>query len=149
MSPKFGIDSVALVRALGISAWLTAFRLLPSIALERQLGFRKIALVEAAENLAFNIFAVMLAFSRAGTWALVGASLTRAIVGTALLNIVSPQPIRFQFYSPKLKNSLAVGFGFQAPAIVFFLKDLALPAFLVGDGGHFSLCVEAPPTPRS
>ena len=132
---KFTPDNMALIWALGFSAWLTVFRLLPSVSLERQLEFSKIALVETVENLAFNAIAIFMALQHAGAWALVGATLTRSISGAALLNFLAPVRFQLTLASPRLKSMLAVGLGFQAPALVFFLKDLAMPGFIAATLG--------------
>ena len=132
---KFTWDTMSLIWALGFSGWVTVFRLLPNVRLERQLEFPKIALVETVENLAFNAIAIFMAFHRTGAWALVAATLTRSITGTVFVNFLAPGKARLTLASPRLKSMLAVGIGFQAPAIVYFLKDLAMPGFITATLG--------------
>jgi len=139
INAKFTPDNIALVWALGLSAWLTVFRLLPNVSLERRLEFTKIALVETVENLAFNAIAILMALRHTGAWALVAATLTRSMTGAGLVNFLAPVRPRLSLASPRLKSMLAVGIGFQAPNLVFFLKDLAMPAFIAATLGPTSL----------
>jgi len=132
---KFSPDNMVLVWALGFSAWLTVFRLLPSVLLERQLEFSKIALVETVENLAFNAIAIFMALRHTGAWALVAATMTRSIAGAAFLNFLAPVRLRLTLASPRLKSMLAIGLGFQAPNLIFFLKDLLMPGFIAATLG--------------
>lgn len=132
-------DSIMLICALAFSAWLTVFRLLPSVCLERQLQFSKIALVETVENLVFNAIAMVLAVRHGGPWALVAATLARSIIGAAFVNFLAPVRPRLTLASPRLKSMLAVGFGFQGPSVIFFLKDLAMPGFLAATLGPAQL----------
>ncbi len=135
LNAKFTPDNIALVWALAFSAWLTVFRLLPSVALQRQLEFSKLALVETVENLAFNAIAILMALKHTGAWALVAATMTRSITGAACLNFLAPIRLRFTLASPRLKSMLAVGLGFQSPSLIFFLKDLAMPGFIAATLG--------------
>jgi teichuronic acid exporter len=135
INSKFSADNMALVWALAFSAWLTVFRLLPSVSLERQLEFSKIALVETVENLAFNAIAIFMAVRHTGAWALVAATMTRSIAGAAFLNFLAPVRLQLTLASPRLKSMLAVGLGFQAPNLIFFLKDLVMPGFIAATLG--------------
>jgi len=139
ISSKFSPDNMALVWALGFSAWLTVFRLLPSVSLERQLEFSKIALVETVENLAFNAIAIFMALRHTGAWALVAATMTRSIAGGAFLNFLAPVRPRLTLASPRLRSMLAIGLGFQAPNLIFFLKDLVMPGFIAATLGSTNL----------
>ena len=106
----FTPGSLSLIRVLAISGWFYVFRLLPSVSMERHLEFTKIALIETVENLAFNAMAILMAF-------------------------LAPIRPHLTLASPRIKSLLAVGIGFQSPAIVYFLKDLAMPGFIAATLG--------------
>ena len=88
-------------------------------------------MVELAENVVFNVVAVVAALYGVGVWSLALAALTRSVVGVAMLRLYVQWRIAFRLRVPGLKAILLTGLGFQSFSVVSFLKDLALPAFMV------------------
>ena len=124
------INISAATWVLAACAWLTSLRLIPNVRLQRGIDFVNLAWVEFAENLAYNVTAIILAFSGTGVWALLVATLARAITGCALLSVFSPWRPTRQIDLSRLRRVVALGFSFESIPIISFAKDLALPAFI-------------------
>ena len=75
--PKAPPNSVWLVRALAVTLYLTSWRSMSALQLERRLEYRRLAWVEVVEVVSFQSVAVVLAARHYGVWSLVAAALVR------------------------------------------------------------------------
>jgi O-antigen/teichoic acid export membrane protein len=82
--PALGLESESLevvaVAALAVPVY--AYRAVPMVLLERHLSFGRVALVETAETLTFNAFALVAALAGLGAYSLAGAIPAAALAGT-------------------------------------------------------------------
>src|SRR3989339_618858 len=85
-----GDQGIWLIRVLSLSLFLTSFKTIPSILLERELKFEKLVIPEIVETLIYNGLAVYMALHGYGVWSLVIAILARTVAGAILLNLLSP-----------------------------------------------------------
>lgn len=111
--PKVSPDTVWLVRALAFSLYLTSWRSISALQLERNLLYEKLAWVEMVEAVAMQATAVALALAGYGVWSFVWATLLRGILGATLIYILAPWPIRFRFERETAKAILHFGIPFQ------------------------------------
>ena len=79
-----------LFRLVALSFVVTSFMVIPLVRLERHLAFHKVAVIESAQAIVFNVAAVYFAWRGRGAYAFVWALLLRSLVGTALANWISP-----------------------------------------------------------
>jgi O-antigen/teichoic acid export membrane protein len=116
-----------LIRVLAFSFFLTSFKVVPSVLLERDLNFRPLVTVEIAENLLFNVALIILTFSGFGLWAFSIAALLRSIVGVILIFVYAPVPIRIGLEKSAAKGLLKFGVPFQLNSLLALLKDRLVP----------------------
>lgn len=104
--------------ALAAGLFLSSLRIVPMMALERDLQFPVIARCELIENLVQTGSTIALAFLGWGAWALAAGGLLRGLVGLALVWTASPWSPRGDFEWGILKRLARFGFAFQLSAIV-------------------------------
>jgi O-antigen/teichoic acid export membrane protein len=129
-------------------AWLfrlTAFSLIatvwmvPSqIAMERQLSFQKLAVVESVQSICFNVLAVTLAWRGFGAMSFGIALLIRSVAGAILANAMQPVSHCWLLDWKLAKPHLRFGLFYQSSQIVSLVKDSITPmliGFMVGTAG--------------
>src|SRR3989339_222470 len=94
---KLGDQGVWLIRVLSGSLFLTSFKTIPSILLERELKFERLIIPEILETITYNAIAVYMAIHGYGVWSLVIAILCRTAIGAVALNLLSPWNIGWAF----------------------------------------------------
>lgn len=95
--PKAPPETVWLVRAMAFSLYLTSWRAMSALQLERHLRYERFIWVEVLENFSFQITAVVLALTGYGVWSFIWAVLVRGVLGTGLIYSIAPWPVRFGF----------------------------------------------------
>lgn len=130
-------DDVNAFRVLAVVLWVTVFTTIPMVLLERQMAFKKIAMIEVFQALVFNCTAVALAWSGFGVWSFALALLLRAIVGAALANMLSGWRLCWSWDWSRLSGRLAFGLHFQGVKFISLVKDSVAPiiiGFFLGAG---------------
>jgi PST family polysaccharide transporter len=81
--PALGVqsDSLKVIAATALAVPVYALRTVPMVLLERHLKFGRVAVVETAETLAFNAFALAGALAGLGAYSLAGAVPVAAVAG--------------------------------------------------------------------
>ncbi len=123
-------NGVWLFRALVVAFFLSSFKTIPSIILERELSFEKLVIPQIAETLFFNVTAVVLAMKGYGVESFTIAVLARGIVGVISIYIISPWRMGFAFSRPAAKHLLSFGIPFQANSFLALIKDDLLVAYI-------------------
>lgn len=143
-APAFGgfykLDEagVWLVRALGLSFFLSSLKVVPAVLLERELNFKPLVLVEIAETLVFNFLLIILVVFGFGLWAFSFAALVRGAVGVALIYILYPVRLGFGIDKSAAQGLLSFGLPYQINSILALIKDRLVPlvvARMVGPVG--------------
>jgi O-antigen/teichoic acid export membrane protein len=111
--PKAPPNSDWLVRALAVTLYLTSWRSMSALQLERRLDYGRLAWVEVVEVISFQSVAVVLAALHYGVWSLVAAALVRGFLGVMLLYFIAPWPIRFGFDRAIAREIIRFGVPFQ------------------------------------
>lgn len=125
--PDLPEGAVTLLQWLSVSFVFVMMRSIPSVLLERQLSFGKLALVELTNTLAFYVTAVALAYSGSGVAALMWAVLVQAAASLAAVFGLHPWFPRFAFDTSFLRSVLRYGFAYQSKNLVGFANSAVIP----------------------
>ncbi|MDR3013239.1 MAG: oligosaccharide flippase family protein [Chitinispirillales bacterium] len=115
---------------ISASLVVTAFRVIPTVKLERHLDFKWLSIIELIHTAVYNIVASVMAFRGYGPLSFTVALLCRVILGALLVNIVSRAPLRLNFSWTLIKKHLAFGLPFQIGVFVNTLKDSISPVIV-------------------
>jgi O-antigen/teichoic acid export membrane protein len=124
-----------LVRVLAFSLYLTAWRSMGTLQLERHLRYGPLAWIEVVEAVSYQLIAVGLAVAGFGIWALVWATLLRGLLGTVLAYVVAPWPLRPAFDRARARLILSSGLRFQAQTILNQCAGWVTPVLAGGVAG--------------
>ena len=127
---NLGDSGAWLVRILSLSLFITSFKTIPSIMLERKLRFELLIIPEIIETIAYNAIAVFMAMRGYGVWSLVIAVITRTILGAIALNIISPWKIGWKVNKKSAGELLHFGVPFQLNSILALIKDNITPTII-------------------
>jgi len=125
-----GDQGIWLIRVLSLSLFLTSFKTIPSILLERELKFEKLVIPEIVETLIYNGLAVYMALHGYGVWSLVIAILARTVAGAILLNLLSPWRIGWGFSRDSARGLLSFGVPYQLNSVLALIKDNVTPTLI-------------------
>jgi O-antigen/teichoic acid export membrane protein len=125
--PKLPSGSVWLLRALSFQLLLTAVRSVPSLLLERELHFGRVALVDFSMTIAFYATAVPLARSHPGTHVLVFAVLAQGIVATLLMAVLRPFRPALVLDVQLLRSFVRFGAAVQTKNVVGMVNEWLMP----------------------
>ena len=109
--------------------FLSSFKTIPSILLERKIRFEKLVIPQMVESLVFNTLLIILAFKGFGLTSFTWAFLVSGIVGIPFYYLVSPWNIGIGIDRASL-SYLKFGAQFQAKNILAAVKDDGLTLFL-------------------
>jgi len=124
-------DDAWLFRLASLSLVPTSLQVIPSIRLERDLRFGRLALVEVSQTVVYNVTAVLLVLLGYGVWGLAIAIVARSTVGALLANLVSPWRIGFAWDLAMVRRHIGFGLPYQAASWASLAKDSINPV-LVG-----------------
>jgi len=106
-------ETIWLIRALALSLYLTSWRSMSALQLERHLEYNRLAVIEVVEVVAFQGTAVLLALMGLGVWSLVWATLFRGVIGTSLVYMAAPWAIKLAYDKTIAREILRFGIPFQ------------------------------------
>ncbi|MGC9293435.1 MAG: oligosaccharide flippase family protein [Acidobacteriaceae bacterium] len=124
------IQDAWLFRLVALSFFTTSFMVVPLVRLERHLAFHKVAVVESAQAIVFNVLAVYFAWRGMGAYAFVWAMLLRSLVGTVLANWISPWRIGWHWDWSLIRAHLSFGLSYQGIQVTSLLKDSITPVLI-------------------
>lgn len=127
---KLNIEAQRLLLVLVFTIFLSSFKTIPSILLERTLKFSKLVIPQIAESLAFNGILVALVLKGYGISSFSWAFLISSFIGIPFYYFVSPWKISIGI-SRKSLNYLKYGIQFQAKNILGTIKDDLLTVILI------------------
>ena len=116
--PKAPPETVWLVRVLAFNLYLTSWRTMSALQLERHLRYDRLARVEVIESVSYQVIAVGLALAGGGVWSYIAATLVQGILGTLLVYCAAPWRIQLAFDRGIAKEILRYGVPFQIQTIV-------------------------------
>lgn len=124
------LDSVWFIRVMALSFLFTSLKTVPAILMERALDFSKVARVDIAESVAFQVVAISLAFVGFGVWSFVLAAVVRSLIGVALMYSLSPWRPCFLYNMNSVSGLIRFGLPYQGNTILSFIKDAVTPLFV-------------------
>lgn len=107
-----------LLYAMALGLFLSSLRVVPMMALERDLEFPVIARCELLENLAQTVSTIAFAYLGWGAWALAGGGFVRGVVGLTLVWSASPWRPAGRFEIAIVKRLAKFGIAMQLNGIV-------------------------------
>jgi O-antigen/teichoic acid export membrane protein len=119
-----------LLVVLIFTLFLSSFKTIPSVMLERKIKFDRIIIPQIVESLVFNIVLIILAVNKFGIASYTWATLLSSLAGIPIYYYICPWRVRFGI-SFKALQMLLYGVMFQAKGILGTIKDDLLTAFLV------------------
>jgi O-antigen/teichoic acid export membrane protein len=125
--PSAPPNLVWLVRAVAFSLFLTSWRTISAIQLERKLMYDRLAPIEIAEQLSFQMIAVAMALTGHGVWSYVVAMLASGALGAVLVYWAAPWKIGLEFDYPIFVSLFKFGAMFQLGSIVNSLGGAITP----------------------
>jgi O-antigen/teichoic acid export membrane protein len=118
------------IRVTALSLMITSFRTIPAARLERDVEFKRLALVELIEILLFQGTAVLSALLGFGAWSFVLGLLARSIGGTGLIYWMAPWPIGWKWDWTRTRSLMRFGLPYQGVGVVSFVKDSINPVLI-------------------
>ncbi len=119
-----------LFRSLIIAFFLSSFKTIPSIKLERNLDFSKLVIPQIVENTTFYAVAVFLAWRNFGVMSFTYAVLARGISGLITIYCLAPWKPKIGLKKVSAKKLLSFGIPFQLNSLLALIKDDFLTVFL-------------------
>lgn len=125
-----GDQGIWLIRVLSLSLFLTSFKTIPSILLERELKFERLIIPEILETITYNAIAVYMALHGYGVWSLVIAILCRTTIGAIALNLIRPWKLGWSFSRASARQLLHFGVPYQLNSVLALIKDNVAPTLI-------------------
>lgn len=128
----YRLDSAGLwlFRALLISFFLSSFKTIPSVILERRLDFNRFVIPQIVETLFFYITVVLLAWRGWGITSFTVGVLLRAVSGLITIYLIMPWFPRLGIKKESAARLLHFGVPFQLNSFLALIKDDLLTVYL-------------------
>ena len=133
--PQIDGRLVWLIRVVAFNLYLSTWRSISAIILERKLAFKKVAFAEIVETTIYQVVSVGMAWMGYGVWSLVVAIAIKGVVGTVLLYFYARWKIRFAWDADIVRDIFQFGIPFQIQRVVGNVKKWVTPtvvAALIG-----------------
>jgi len=130
-----------LLYALGFSLWISSFKSIPSVLLERKLEFVKLVFPQILETFVYNIILVFLAMKGFGITSFTIAVVVRSLVGLVTIYWIQPWRLGFAFSTSTLKGLFKFGVPYQVNTLLATFKDDGMVLILGGIIGPIGIGV--------
>lgn len=136
VAPAFGGNrTLEVIAVAGCAIPLYAARAMPMVLMERKLHFGKVAIVETADTLAFNGFALGAALAGLGAFSLAGAVPAGGLAGMLTAWAIQPFARRPSFEIEPVRPLAAFGLRVSILQGIYLLKELGFVIILAAIGG--------------
>ena len=132
MYPKAPPETVWLVRMIAFNLYLTSWRSMSALQLERQLRYDKLARIEVVEALLYQVVVLSLAITGHGVWSLVWATLAQGSMGTLLVYLAAPWRVQLGFDARIAGSILRFGIPFQITLLTNSVGNWVTPLLVGG-----------------
>lgn len=135
--PAFGVsgDVLRVVSITLLALPIYAARAVPMAMLDRKMSFGRVAAVEAADTIGFNLFALAAALAGLGVFSLAGAVPVGAVLGAAVA-WVAPTTARVpRFELSRVKPLIGFGSRVSALGMLYLGRDLGYVTLIGAIGG--------------
>jgi len=123
-------DAVSTIRMVAAAAAIFSFQIVPTVALERQLRFGRLAAVEIAQTAAFMSTAVYGVFEGYGLLSFGAAWIAHALTGALLAFFAYPWSFGWSTPAPIVHPHWRFALPYQANGFVYLIRDGLAPIFL-------------------
>lgn len=123
-------NGLILLRALLLAFFLSSFKTIPSIILERKLDFQKFIIPELIETSFFYLVVLFFAWRGYGITSFTYGVLARAISGLVAIYLIAPWKPGLAFNRESAKSLLKFGIPFQLNSFLALIKDDLLTLYL-------------------
>jgi lipopolysaccharide exporter len=135
--PALGSESrileVAAITLLALPFYAT--RAVPMAMMDRQMSFGRVAAVEGADTIGFNLFALIAALAGMGVFSLAGAVPVGAVLGMIVAWSIQRTARRPRFALSPIKPLIGFGSRVSALGILYLGRDLGFVAVVGAVGG--------------
>lgn len=128
-----------LLRALAANFIFVSARVVPTLLLEREVLFVRVAVLDTINSITFYLVASILALLGFGTWALVVGVLAQGVLGFAAAIALRPWKPDLVFDSKILRPLLRFGLPYQARAGLTLLTRSSIPVLVGRELGSHSV----------
>ena len=137
LAPLLGGSSRTLevMAVAGCAIPLYAARAMPMVLLERRLHFGRVAIVETADTLAFNGFALLAAIAGLGAFSLAGAVPVGGLAGVATAWALQPFSRRPRLDLARVRPLAAFGIRISVMQGVFLVRELGFISLITAIAG--------------
>jgi PST family polysaccharide transporter len=122
--------TVWLIRGMAITFLFTSFKTVPAILMERALDFQRIAVVDIAEVVVFQVAAIAFALAGFDVWSFIIAALLKGVLGAGLIYRLSSWRPSFEYRLSSVRELIHFGIPYQGNTILSFIKDAVTPLFV-------------------
>jgi PST family polysaccharide transporter len=137
IAPLVGADGETL-RVIAVAMVAMPFyaaRAIPMVLMERRLAFGRVALVETADTLAFNGFALLAALAGLGAFSLSGAVPAGAIAGVTAAWAIQPFTRRPRIELEPVRPLIRFGLKISVLQGIYLLRELGFVGIVAAVGG--------------
>jgi O-antigen/teichoic acid export membrane protein len=118
---------VWLVRLVSLGLFVTSFRSIPTAILTRHLAFTRLAGMDIAGSIGYQVIAVACALAGLGAWALGLAALAGSIVAALVGNALTGWPVGLRWNWSRVRRHLRFSIPYQGTASLAALELSAAP----------------------
>jgi PST family polysaccharide transporter len=122
-----GPDGVWFIRAIAVAGVFTSLKTVPTIVIERQLLYGRLAVIDVFEIVTFQVTAVVLAAMHYGAWSFIWAVLVSKGLGCVLSYVLSGWRPSFKFARRAFVALWAFAAPFQLTWVTYLLRDYMIP----------------------
>lgn len=130
-----GSSTLEVIAVAGCAIPLYALRAMPMVLMERELRFGRVAIVETADTLAFNGFALAAALAGLGAFSLAGAVPVGALAGVITAWAIQPFTRRPSLEIDPVRPLAAFGLRVSVLQGIYLLKELGFVILIAAIGG--------------
>jgi lipopolysaccharide exporter len=136
VAPAFGGSrTLEVIAVSGCAIPLYAARAIPMVMMERELRFGRVAIVETADTLAFNCFALLGAIAGLGAFSLAGAVPAGGLAGALTAWAIQPFARRPSLDLGPVKPLASFGLKVSALQGIYLLQEVGFVSIIAAIGG--------------
>jgi lipopolysaccharide exporter len=136
VAPAFGgSHTLEIIAVSGCAIPLYAARAMPMVLMERELRFGRVAIVETADTLAFNAFALVGALAGLGAFSLAGAVPAGGLAGVITAWLIQPFSRRPSFDIDAVRPLARFGLKVSLLQGIYLLRELGFVGIVAAVGG--------------
>jgi O-antigen/teichoic acid export membrane protein len=126
----FGEELRLFFRLIAAAAFINSFQIIPSIQLEREIQFKKLAIIEIAQSVVFSFLAIFLANIGWGMMSFPAAWIGFSLTGAVFANAIHPWSIGWKLDLSEIRERLPFALPYQSIGLLHLAKDSVNPILI-------------------